>query len=127
MSMSMSMSMSMPMPMPMPMSVSVSVSMSKFVSITVFMIMICSVVDQKLFFPDSDLALTLISVPGSDLFFHMKNTFELQICRSSKYCKKADFLKPIHFRIRIVDEKYIKTADNLSFLNIAKKEIFLNL
>jgi hypothetical protein len=55
--------------------------------------------------PDSDSDLTLISDPDSDTGF-MKNTFELQICRSSKHSKKADFLKPVHFWIRIIDEKY---------------------
>jgi hypothetical protein len=42
---------------------------------------------------------------GSGLF--VKNTFELQICRSSKHHKKAVFFKPVHLWIRIVDEKYI--------------------
>jgi hypothetical protein len=36
----------------------------------------------------------------------IKNKFEMHFCRSSKHHKKADFLKPVHFWIRIVDEKY---------------------
>jgi hypothetical protein len=47
--------------------------------------------------------------------------FELEICRSSEHHKKAYFLKSVHFWIRIVDEKYIWTADNL---NRAKKANF---
>ncbi len=53
---------------------------------------------------------------GSGLF--VKNTFELQICRSSKHHKKAVFFKPVHLWIRIVDEKYIWTADNLNMAKI---------
>ncbi len=37
----------------------------------------------------------------------MKNTFELQIFRSSKHHKTAYFFKSVHFWIRIVDKKYI--------------------
>jgi hypothetical protein len=44
------------------------------------------------------------SSSGSGLF--MKNTFELQICRSSKHCKKLIY-KICKFLTRIVDEKYI--------------------
>ncbi len=47
-----------------------------------------------IFYPDSD------PDPGSLLHLHLN-------CRSSKHRKKADFLKPVHFWIRIVDEKYI--------------------
>jgi hypothetical protein len=35
----------------------------------------------------------------------MKNTFELQICRSSKHRKKADFLKSVHFGFGLLKEK----------------------
>jgi hypothetical protein len=59
---------------------------------------------------DPNSALTLISVPDSDpnpIFLIMKNTFELHLCSSSKHRKKADLFKPVHFWIRIVDEKYI--------------------
>ncbi len=74
-----------------------------------------SVVDPKLlnffFFSDPDVILISDSDPGCWWKIHLN-------FRSADHINipNSDFLKPLHFWIWIVDEKYIWTADNLNML-----------
>jgi menaquinone-dependent protoporphyrinogen IX oxidase len=70
-------------------------------------------VDPKFFFsdpdPESDQALTLISDPIRIRFYLMKNTVELQICRSFKHTVGAVRIARYRRKVRNFNFKYLGT------------------